>query len=109
MILFPLVNLKSANFFTKFNALGTVSILFILSSVLFRCYHWGLHVNFSDPASEEFIPMFKSSFPRSTASQYIDFPSITRKRSWFPKPLVPPDRVLKNQGLKMNELANPGN
>ena len=71
LILFPLVNLKSATFFTKFNALGTVSILFILSSVLFRCYHWGLHVNFSDPASEEFIPMFKSSFPRSTASQYM--------------------------------------
>jgi sodium-coupled neutral amino acid transporter 9 len=36
LFLFPLVNLKSATFFTKFNALGTVSILFILSSVLYR-------------------------------------------------------------------------
>jgi hypothetical protein len=36
LFLFPLINLKSATFFTKFNALGTVSILFILSSVLYR-------------------------------------------------------------------------
>lgn len=38
LIVFPLINLKSATFFTKFNSLGTVSILFILSSVLYRCY-----------------------------------------------------------------------
>ena len=32
----PSVNLKSATFFTKFNSLGTISILFITSSVLYR-------------------------------------------------------------------------
>jgi len=66
LILFPLVNLKSATFFTKFNALGTVSIMFILSSVLFRCYEWGFNVNFSDQSSAEYIPLVKSTFPSLT-------------------------------------------
>ncbi|XP_023336957.1 sodium-coupled neutral amino acid transporter 9 [Eurytemora carolleeae] len=63
LFLFPLVNLRSATFFTKFNSLGTVSILFILCSVLYRCYEWGIHAEFSDVSSPEFIPLFRSSFP----------------------------------------------
>jgi len=66
ILVFPMINLKSATFFTKFNALGTVSIIFILTSVLFRCYEWGINADFSDPTSEQFIPLIKSSFPSLT-------------------------------------------
>lgn len=66
LFLFPLVNLKSATFFTKFNALGTVSILFILSSVLYRCYEWGVHASFEDPSDPEYVPLFMPSFPSLT-------------------------------------------
>lgn len=66
LVVFPLINLRSATFFTRFNALGTVSILFILTSVLFRCYEWGLNVDFSDTSSAEYIPLIRSSFPSLT-------------------------------------------
>ena len=58
-IIFPLVNLKSITFFTKFNSLGTVSILFILCSVLYRCWSWGLNAEFTDVSSEQYVPLFK--------------------------------------------------
>lgn len=66
LVVFPLINLKSATFFTRFNALGTVSILFILTSVLFRCYEWGINADFSDPTSSQYIPLIRSSFPSLT-------------------------------------------
>jgi len=66
ILVFPLINLKSATFFTKFNSLGTVSILFILTSVLYRCYEWGLNAEFTDVDSEQYIPLFRSSFPSLT-------------------------------------------
>jgi len=66
ILLYPLVNFKSATFFTKFNSLGTISILFITGSVLYRCYLWGLHADFRDITSPEFIPLYKSSFPSLT-------------------------------------------
>lgn len=66
LVLFPIINLKSVTLFTKFNSLGTVSIMFILTSVLYRSYTWGFNANFSDPFSEDYIPMIRSSFPSLT-------------------------------------------
>lgn len=66
LVLFPLINLQSVTFFTKFNSLGTVSIIFILTSVLYRCYDWGFNADFSDVDSEEYIPLIKSTFPSLT-------------------------------------------
>jgi len=66
LVMFPLINLKSATFFTKFNALGTVSIMFILTSVLYRCWTWGINADFSDQTSEDYIPLFRSNFPSLT-------------------------------------------
>ena len=40
--------------------------MFILSSVLFRCYQWGINVEFSDEASPQYIPLIRSSFPSLT-------------------------------------------
>jgi len=60
------VNLKSATFFTKFNSLGTISILFIASSVLYRCYEWGLHAEFKDDTSDEYVALYRDSFPSLT-------------------------------------------
>ena len=47
--------------------------MFILSSVLFRCYEWGINVNFSDPTSAEFIPLVKSTFPSLTGKFFFIF------------------------------------
>merc|ERR1719384_1582084 len=40
--------------------------MFILSSVLYRCYEWGINVEFSDEASPQYIPLIQSSFPSLT-------------------------------------------
>lgn len=65
-ILYPITNFKSATFFTKFNSLGTVSILYIFSSVMYRCYEWGLNADFTDSSSSQYIPLYRSSFPSLT-------------------------------------------
>lgn len=65
-VLYPLINFKSATFFTKFNSLGTVSIVFIFSSVMYRSYKWGINADFTNTASPQYIPLVSSSFPSLT-------------------------------------------
>jgi len=65
-LLYPLASVKSATFFTKFNSLGTISILYIFSSVMYRCYEWGFNAKFHENSSELFVPLYKSSFPSLT-------------------------------------------
>ena len=48
---------------------GTVSIMFILTSVLYRCWGWGINADFSDVNSEDYIPLFRSNFPSLTGEQ----------------------------------------
>ena len=58
------MELKITNVLT----LGTVSIMFILSSVLYRCWMWGINADFSDQTSEDYIPLFRSNFPSLTGA-----------------------------------------
>ncbi len=62
-LLLPLICLKSATFFTKFNALGTVSVFYIMAFVSTKATQWGLHVEFSDTASPFYVPLVRSNFP----------------------------------------------
>ena len=66
--------------------------MFILSSVLFRCYEWGINVNFSDQTSEEYIPLVKSTFPSLTGrinnSKYsYQVNMVLCNRNSYPGPL----------------------
>ncbi|KAJ8714864.1 hypothetical protein PYW08_004845 [Mythimna loreyi] len=51
LIVFPLLNFKDVSFFTKFNSLGTLSVLYLLIFVLVKGYLWGLHLGgvFTEP------------------------------------------------------------
>ncbi|XP_059057647.1 neutral amino acid transporter 9-like [Achroia grisella] len=44
-IVFPLLNFKNVTFFTKFNSLGTLSVVYLLIFVLTKGYTWGIHMN----------------------------------------------------------------
>ena len=63
LLLLPLICLKSATFFTKFNALGTVSVFYIMAFVATKASQWGVHVEFSDTSSPFYVPLLRSNFP----------------------------------------------
>ena len=63
LLLLPLISFKSATFFTKFNALGTVSVFYIVAFVITKASQWGFHVEFSDESSPFFVPLIRSNFP----------------------------------------------
>lgn len=63
LLLLPLICLKSATFFTKFNALGTVSVFYIMAFVFTKASQWGLHVEFVDTTSPFYVPLVRSNFP----------------------------------------------
>lgn len=44
IIIFPLLNFKNATFFTKFNTLGTLSVLYLLIFVVVKGIGWGIHI-----------------------------------------------------------------
>ncbi|KAI9556718.1 hypothetical protein GHT06_016509 [Daphnia sinensis] len=63
LLLLPLICLKSATFFTKFNALGTVSVFYIMAFVVTKASQWGVHVEFNDTSSPFYVPLLRSNFP----------------------------------------------
>ena len=63
ILLLPVISVKSPTFFTKFNSLGTLNVFFLIGVVMFLGGSWGLHVDFQDPTSFEYVALFKSSFP----------------------------------------------
>jgi len=62
VILFPLSSVKSPTFFTKFNSLGTLSVMYIIVFIITKASIWGVHMDFSHGN----IPMFKDGFPALT-------------------------------------------
>lgn len=66
VMILPLTCLKSATFFTKFNALGTVSVFYIVAFVFTKASQWGLHVEFEDTTSPFYVPLIRSNFPALT-------------------------------------------
>ncbi|XP_071952040.1 neutral amino acid transporter 9-like isoform X2 [Antedon mediterranea] len=62
IIIFPLINFKSPTFFTKFNALGTMSVLFLFVFVIVKAACWGIHFNTVDYD----VKLFQIQFPALT-------------------------------------------
>lgn len=63
-----LINFKSATCFTKCNAFGTLSVVFIAGFVITKGAQWGINADFKHSASAEFIPQFQSTFPVLTGT-----------------------------------------
>jgi len=61
-ILGPLVNVKSPDFFAKFSAMGTLSVMFLISFISVKAASWGFHLNFENTASTDYVPHFKGTF-----------------------------------------------
>jgi sodium-coupled neutral amino acid transporter 9 len=55
LITFPLMNFKSPTFFTKFNVLGTISVMYLIGFVMSKAYECGFNVNFVDPTSIDYV------------------------------------------------------
>ncbi|VDK77500.1 unnamed protein product [Dibothriocephalus latus] len=66
LVIFPLISIRSPTFFTKFTALGTVSILYIFILTFAKAGIWGINVNFLEPASFNFAPLYSPLFPALT-------------------------------------------
>lgn len=43
-LMFPLLNFKSPTFFTKFNSIGTFSVMYLLVFVGVKSYSWGINI-----------------------------------------------------------------
>jgi len=62
-ILGPLAIVRSPTFFTKFNSLGTVSVLYLSVFILVKSADFGVNITFTDQTSPSFAPLYKDSFP----------------------------------------------
>lgn len=63
LILLPVVSLKSATFFTKFNAIGTLNVVFLTGVILYLASEWGINVDLYNKSSTFYVPTFKKTFP----------------------------------------------
>ncbi|XP_030048991.1 neutral amino acid transporter 9 isoform X1 [Microcaecilia unicolor] len=72
--LLPLLNFKSPSFFAKFNVLGTLSVIFLISVVTLKTAHLGFHLNFQwFTSADYFVPEFRLSFPQLTGVLTLAF------------------------------------
>lgn len=65
-VIFPLINFKSPTFFTKFNALGTISVTYLVCFAMKNAISWGIHMEFHDTSSPVYINEFQTTFPAIT-------------------------------------------
>ena len=57
-----LLNIRNPKIFTYFNSLGAISVFVMFGFVLSKAFEWGFNIDFVDPSSIEYSPLFKSSF-----------------------------------------------
>ncbi|ETN79855.1 transmembrane amino acid transporter protein [Necator americanus] len=73
IVTFPVLNIKSPTFFTKFNVLGTISVLYLIffnAAHLIKC---GAHVSFTDAAAETYAAGFHWNFPALTGTLTLSY------------------------------------
>ncbi|RUS75848.1 hypothetical protein EGW08_016394 [Elysia chlorotica] len=68
VVLFPLINLKSPTFFTKFNSLGTLSVIYLTVFVIVKASKWGINLDLNrhHASLPEYSSNFEWSFPALT-------------------------------------------
>ncbi|XP_050403600.1 neutral amino acid transporter 9 [Patella vulgata] len=68
ILMAPLVNFKSPTIFTKMNALGAVSVMYLFIFTAVKSAKWGIHIDFSsvDSVLPDYTKNFRSTFPALT-------------------------------------------
>ncbi|KAM5259776.1 neutral amino acid transporter 9 isoform 1-T3 [Hipposideros larvatus] len=73
-LLLPLLNFKSPSFFSKFNILGTVSVLYLIFLVTWKAIRLGFHLEFHwFMPTEFFVPEIRFQFPQLTGVLTLAF------------------------------------
>ncbi|CAI9156359.1 unnamed protein product [Rangifer tarandus platyrhynchus] len=73
-LLLPLLNFKSPSFFSKFNILGTVSVLYLIFLVTWKAIRLGFHLEFHwFTPTEFFVPEIRFNFPQLTGVLTLAF------------------------------------
>ncbi|XP_060606237.1 neutral amino acid transporter 9-like isoform X2 [Ruditapes philippinarum] len=72
-VVFPLINFKSPTFFTKFNALGTISVTYLVCFAMKNAISWGVHLDFHNTSSPVYVHEYKNSFPALTGVAALAF------------------------------------
>uniref|UniRef100_A0A1B6KXM9 Amino acid transporter transmembrane domain-containing protein n=1 Tax=Graphocephala atropunctata TaxID=36148 RepID=A0A1B6KXM9_9HEMI len=62
VLLGPLLSFKSATFFTKFNSLGTMSLVYLILFVVVKAWSWGVNLDMTNPASVHYSEWVEPSF-----------------------------------------------
>ncbi|XP_017889461.1 sodium-coupled neutral amino acid transporter 9-like isoform X2 [Ceratina calcarata] len=70
LLIFPLLNFSSPTFFTKFNSLGTMSVVYLIVFVLIKSASWGINMSESD---WEVGWILRSSFPALSGMLAMSF------------------------------------
>nr|XP_006813416.1 PREDICTED: putative sodium-coupled neutral amino acid transporter 9-like [Saccoglossus kowalevskii] len=73
LILFPLINFKSPTFFTKFNSVGTLSVMYILVFVTVKAAKWGLNIEFNGTDPVKSVPLYNAMFPALTGMLSLSY------------------------------------
>lgn len=74
LLAFPLLNFQSPTFFTKFNGLGTVSVIYLIIFVSVKAAECGLHLDFRAPVGAlEYVPLAKVTFPALTGTLTLSY------------------------------------
>ncbi|XP_076241915.1 sodium-coupled neutral amino acid transporter 9 homolog isoform X2 [Calliopsis andreniformis] len=70
LLIFPLLNFNNPTFFTKFNSLGTASIMYLIVFVLIKSISWGINMDETDWENSWTV---KSSFPALSGTLAMSF------------------------------------
>ncbi|PIC34182.1 hypothetical protein B9Z55_013913 [Caenorhabditis nigoni] len=71
--LFPLMNFKSPTFFTKFNVLGTISVMYLLMFVFSKLLECGVNMDFSNPKSMHYVQLANMHFPALSGTLTLSY------------------------------------
>ncbi|KAG7190032.1 hypothetical protein KM043_006182 [Ampulex compressa] len=70
LLIYPLLNFKSPTFFTKFNSLGTASILYLIIFVVVKSASWGINM---EQAEWQISWLLKPTFPALSGMLTMSF------------------------------------
>ncbi|XP_063231998.1 neutral amino acid transporter 9-like [Bacillus rossius redtenbacheri] len=73
VIVGPLVNFRSASFFTKFNSLGALSAVYLVVYVLCKGAGWGPHLDLDPADGPGYAPQFLPTFPALSGMLALSF------------------------------------
>ncbi|BES98630.1 Transmembrane amino acid transporter protein [Nesidiocoris tenuis] len=73
LLIGPLLNFKSPTFFTKFNSLGTLSVMYLIVFVIVKSSIWGVNLDVTHTESLHYSPLVKDSFPATAGMLALSF------------------------------------